>query len=112
MIGYEYMICFIFKFNNETKKMATLTLAQKIAQSEDKTARLKEQSRKLENGQKIIMGGAFLSRARKDDRFAEIALDTLRKELGRDYDLKRMEPIMAELQAIVSKAQEDDNRPM
>ncbi len=92
--------------------MANLTLEQKIAQSQDKTARLKDQARKLENGNKIIIGGMMLSLARQNDRVAEMLLDNIKREIGRDADLKRLKPVIAELQAIVDKAHEDDNRPM
>ncbi len=92
--------------------MANLTLEQKIAQSQDKTARLKDQARKLENGNKIIIGGMMLSLARQNDRVAEMLLDNIKREIGRDSDLKRLKPVIAELQAIVDKAHEDDNRPM
>lgn len=92
--------------------MATLTIEQKIAQKEDELSRLKEKSRKLENGQKIIIGGMMLSLARKNDRIAEMILDNIKREIGKDSDLKRLETIMTELQGIVDKAHEDENRPM
>ena len=43
-----------------------LTIEQKIAQKEAELARLRNQSRALENGQKIILGGMLLAEARKD----------------------------------------------
>lgn len=88
------------------------TLEQKIAQKEDELARLKEKSRKLENGQKIIIGGMMLSLARKNDRIAEMILDNIKREIDKNTDLRRLEPVMAELQGIVDKAREDENRPM
>jgi|TARA_R110002124_G_C8954740_1_gene513589 hypothetical protein len=88
------------------------TLEQKIAQKEDELARLKAQSRKLENGQKIIIGGMMLSIARRDDRFAEMVLDNIKREIDKISDLNRLEPVMIELQALVDKAREDENRPM
>lgn len=92
--------------------MATLTIDQRIAQKEDEIARLKEKSRKLENGQKIIIGGMMLSLARKNDRIAEMILDNIKREIDKNTDLKRLETVMAELQSIVDKAREDENRPM
>ncbi|WP_423856058.1 hypothetical protein HHS34_004455 [Acidithiobacillus montserratensis] len=44
------------------------TLKQKIAEAEDRLARLREQSRRTENGQKIILGGMLIHAARKDDK--------------------------------------------
>ena len=44
----------------------TRTLEQQIAEAEAKLARLRTQSRQLENGQKIILGGMLLAAARHD----------------------------------------------
>ena len=81
-----------------------LTLEQKIAQSEDKTARLKEQARKLENGQKIITGGMVLSIARKDPQRAKTLLEDIQREVTKKTDLERMQLIIDELTTIVNKA--------
>lgn len=67
-----------------------VTLEQKIAQKQDELARLKEQSRKLENGQKIIIGGMFLSLAKKDAGIAKIVLDNIKK---RSYEKSRFRKI-------------------
>lgn len=80
------------------------TLEQKIAQKEDELARLKEQSRKLENGQKIIVGGMMLSVARKDTQRAKTLLEDINREVTKKTDLERMQPIIDELTAIVNKA--------
>ena len=79
------------------------TLEQRIAQSEDKLARLKEQARKLENGQKIITGGMILSIARKDPQRAKTLLEDIQREVIKKTDLERMQPIIDELKAIISK---------
>lgn len=84
--------------------MATLTLEQKIAQSEDKTARLKEQARKMENGQKIITGGMMLSLARNNPQRAKTLLEDIKEQVTKKTDLERMQPIIDELTAIVNKA--------
>lgn len=84
--------------------MTKLTLEQKIAQSQDKTARLKEQARKLENGQKIITGGMSLSIARKDPERAKMLLNDYRNEVTKKTDLERIQPIIDELQAVIDKA--------
>lgn len=48
-----------------------LTIEQKIAQKEAELARLRNQSRALENGQKIILGGMLLAEARKDAKIRQ-----------------------------------------
>lgn len=80
------------------------TLEQKIAQKENELSRLKEQSRKLENGQKIITGGMILSLARKDTQRAKTLLEDINREVTKKTDLDRMQPIIDELTAIVNKA--------
>lgn len=80
------------------------TLEQKIAQKEDELSRLKEQSRKLENGQKIITGGMILSVARKNPERAKMLLDDYNNEITKKGDLDRLQPIINELQAIVDKS--------
>ena len=84
--------------------MNMATLEQKIAQSEDRTARLKEQARKLENGQKIITGGMVLSIARKDPQRAKTLLEDIQREVTKKTDLERMQLIIDELTTIVNKA--------
>ena len=44
------------------------SLQQKIAATEAKLARLRAQSRQLETGQKIILGGMLLNATRRDSR--------------------------------------------
>ncbi len=81
-----------------------VTLEQKIAQKQDELARLKEQSRKLENGQKIIIGGMFLSLAKKDAGIAKIVLDNIKKEVTKKADLERLQNVIDELNIVISKA--------
>lgn len=80
-----------------------VTLEQKIAQAKDNLARLTEQSRKLENGQKIITGGMSLSIARKNPERAKILLDDYKNEITKKSDLDRLQPVINELQSIVDK---------
>lgn len=90
------------------------TLEQKIAQKEDELARLKAQSRKLENGQKIIMGGMVLSIARKDSQRAKTLLEDIEREVTKKTDLERMQPIIDELKTIigkVSQSSQSQNNP-
>lgn len=80
------------------------TLEQKIAQKEDELARLKAQSRKLENGQKIIIGGMMLSLARNDTQRARTMLSDINKQVTKKTDLDRLATVINELTAIVNKA--------
>ena len=82
------------------------TLEQKIARKEAELNRLKEQSRKLENGQKIITGGMMLSIARKDTQRAKTLLEDINREVTKKTDLDRMRSVIDELEAIISEANE------
>lgn len=85
--------------------MAT-TVEQQIAKTEAKLARLKDKARKLENGQKIVIGGMQLAIARKNPARAKQMLDDINQEVTRKTDLDRLEPIIKELQELVSKHQQ------
>lgn len=85
------------------------TIEQKIARKEAELNRLKEQSRKLENGQKIITGGMMLSIARKDTQRAKTLLEDINREVTKKADLERMQSVIDELKAIISKASKTDN---
>lgn len=85
------------------------TIEQKIARKEAELSRLKEQSRKLENGQKIITGGMMLSIARKDTQRAKTLLEDIEREVTKKADLDRMKSVIDELKAIISKASKTDN---
>ncbi|MGH8347271.1 MAG: hypothetical protein ACRES5_12015 [Pseudomonas sp.] len=76
-----------------------LTIEQKIAQKEAELARLRGQSRALENGQKIILGGMLLAEARKDAKIRQWVLDMAKATVKRDVDQKRLAPLLAELEA-------------
>ena len=76
------------------------TIEQKIAQKENELARLKEQSRKLENGQKIIIGGMMLSLARNNPQRAKTLLEDIKTQITKKTDLERMQPIINELTTI------------
>lgn len=91
--------------------MNMATLEQKIAQSEDRTARLKEQARKLENGQKIVIGGMGISKARKNPERAKIMLEDINDEITRKTDLDRLQPLIKELQAVIDKANKPNQSP-
>ena len=76
------------------------TIDQKIAEAEAKLARLRQQSRALENGQKIILGGMLLTEARKEPRIRQWLIDKSNELITRDVDRKRLEPLLAELAAL------------
>lgn len=60
-----------------------LTIEQKIAQKEAELARLRNQSRALENGQKIILGGMLLAEARKDAKIRHWLLSMVQATVKR-----------------------------
>lgn len=78
------------------------TLEQKIAQKEAELARLKAQSRALETGQKIILGGMLLAEAKKDPKIRAWLLERVQSTVKREVDLKRLEPLLGELHALAS----------
>lgn len=81
-------------------------LEQKIAQKQDELARLKEKKRKLETGQKIIVGGMMLSVARKDAKMAKMLLDNIRAHVRKDIDLNRIEGLVSELEHLAKAPHE------
>ena len=70
------------------------TLEQKIAEAEARLARLREQSRRTENGQKIILGGMLITAARKDARIREWLLAEVDQSITREADKKRLAPLL------------------
>ena len=75
------------------------TLDQKIAEAEDKLARLRKQERSLENGQKIILGGMLLNAARRDPKMRDWLLEEVARFITREVDQKRVKPLLNELKA-------------
>ena len=69
-----------------------LTIEQKIAQKEAELARLRNQSRALENGQKIILGGMLLAEARKDAKIRQWLLSMVQATVKRDVGGPRRPP--------------------
>lgn len=74
-----------------------LTLEQKIAQKEAELARLKTAQRKLETGQKIIIGAAILKTAKASPKTAKWLVKVLKNEVTREIDLKRIQPVLDEI---------------
>ena len=82
------------------------TLEQKIAEAEDKLARLREQSRRTENGQKIILGGMLIHAARKDAKIRTWLLEEADKSITREADKKRLAPLLDSLRMTAELNQE------
>lgn len=84
------------------------SIEQKIAQKEDEINRLKEQKRKKETGQKVIIGGLMLSVAKNDSKLAKQLLELIESKIERKSDLKRLDDVIANLQ---KKANELNHQP-
>jgi hypothetical protein len=76
------------------------TIEQQIAEAEARLARLRTQSRQLENGQKIILGGMLLAAARHDSKMRAWVIKEAAKAVTRDVDKKRLQPLLDELKAM------------
>ena len=75
------------------------TIEQKIARKQDELNRLKTKQRKLETGQKVIIGGMMLSLAKDDPQIAEQLLNLIDKNITRKTDLDRLEDVITELRS-------------
>lgn len=78
------------------------TLEQKLAALDAKIARLRHQSRQLETGQKIILGGMLLNAARQNSTVRAWLLKEAKKSVTRDIDKRRLAPLLDELDHINS----------
>ena len=78
------------------------TLEQKIADAEARLQRLKAKSRSLDTAQKVIVGAALLARVRKPEETQLRAwlLPFLRREVTRQADVSRIQPLIDELNAL------------
>ena len=85
---------------DQNNARASRTLEQQIAEAEARLARLRTQSRQLENGQKIILGGMLLAATRHDPKIRAWVLEEAHKAVTRDIDKKRLQPLLDELRAI------------
>lgn len=72
------------------------TLDQQVAAAEQKLQALKKKARDLENGQKIILGGALLSAARQDDRYRQLLIELAQQNVTRKADVERLAPLIEE----------------
>jgi len=73
------------------------TLEQKIAEATDKLNRLRQSQRKLEAGQKIIIGGMIIAEARRNKKIREWLIETATKNVTREVDKNRLSPLIDEL---------------
>jgi len=80
--------------------MQQRTIEQQIAEAEARLARLRTQSRQLENGQKIILGGMLLAAARHDPKMRAWVIKEAERAVTRDVDRKRLQPLLDELNAM------------
>ncbi len=76
------------------------TIEQQIAAKEAELARLRDKQRKLENGQKIILGGFLLNEVKADAKIRTWLLRRIAEVVTREVDKKRLAPLLEELQAI------------
>ena len=78
------------------------TLEQKIAEAEARLQRLKAKSRSLDTAQKVVVGAALLAKVRKPEEVQLRAwlLPFLRREVARQADLNRIQPLIDELEAL------------
>ena len=73
------------------------TLEQKIAAIDAQIARLRTQDRKLETGQKIVLGGMLLNAARQNENVRAWLLQEVSRSITRAVDKKRLAPLLDEL---------------
>lgn len=73
------------------------TIEQQIAKKQDELSRLKMKQRKLETGQKIIIGGMLLKLAEENHNIAMTLLDQINSNVTRKVDLERLEDVINNL---------------
>lgn len=88
------------------------TVEQKIAQKEAELARLKEKKRKLENAQKIVIGGMMLSMAKDNPIVSKKLLDWINERVDRKTDLNRLESVIDELQKTANSQLNQPQQPV
>lgn len=76
----------------------TKTLEQQIATSQAKMARLMEKKRAVDTGRKVIAGALLINEAVKDKQIAEWFVKKARERVTREADIKRLEPLLAQIE--------------
>ena len=89
----------------------SLTLEQKIAQKEQQIAKLKDQARRKETAQKVVIGGLMLSVAKNDARVAQQLLKLISEHITRKADLERLEPVIEQLGGLENQ-NVNENQPL
>ena len=79
------------------RPIANRTIEQKQAEADAKLARLRTQTRRLENGQKIILGGMLIAAAKRDPKVAAWLIKEARQYVTREIDAKRLVSLLDEL---------------
>lgn len=79
---------------------STKTIEQQLAELDAKRAGLLEKQRKLDTGQKVILGGLLLSEAKEDPRIRDWLVKQVAEKVTRKADTDRLEPLIAELKAL------------
>ena len=77
-----------------------VTLEQKLAELEQKTARIKDKIKKQDTAEKVVIGGMMLAYARKNPNNAKRLLEIMQSEL-KEHDLKRVQRAVDNLKLIV-----------
>lgn len=85
-----------------------LTIDQKLARNEAERDRLMAKKNSLENGQKIIIGGMFLSLAKSNGNIAQFIIDNANTHVTRPADQKRIAPLLDEMRKWTNKPTADD----
>ena len=85
------------------KQRAFRTPQQQIADHEAAIARLSKADRRLDTGQKIIVGGLVLALARKEPGVADWLLQQLGKYVTREVDQRRLKPLLPELRKVAGR---------
>ena len=88
------------------------TLEQKIADAEARLQRLKAKSRSLDTAQKVIVVAALLARVRKPEETQLRAwlLPFLRREVTRQADVSRIQPLIDELNALPKPVPKEESK--
>lgn len=81
------------------------TPEQKIAELEDKIARIKEQKRKADAGRKIVWGGAVLAEAQNNPKMARWLVSLAEKRITRKVDQDRIEADLVKLREVADRSE-------
>lgn len=79
------------------------TLDQNIAKKKDELKRLEEKKRKLETGQKVVLGGMLLKACKDNPKQAQYALSLIDKYVDREADKKRLDGVIVELKKVANQ---------